>query len=77
LRKDKFEGARDSLGQLCAQGLQDNSITRAMGMAALRISGKNPVPKALRERMSCSALAMPLAPQQRKNMMKRARNSRL
>ena len=45
LRKDKFEGARDSLGQLCAQGLQDNSITRAMGMAALRISGKNPPPE--------------------------------
>jgi tetratricopeptide (TPR) repeat protein len=45
LRKDKFEGARDSLGQLCSQGLQDNSITRAMGMAALRIGGKNPPPE--------------------------------
>ena len=45
LRKDKFEGARDFLGQLCAQGLQDNSITQATGMAALRISGKNPPPE--------------------------------
>jgi tetratricopeptide (TPR) repeat protein len=45
LRKDKFEGARDSLGQLCAQGLQDTSITQAMGMAALRISGKTPPPE--------------------------------
>lgn len=45
LRKDKFEGARDSLGQLCSQGLQDNSVTQAMGMAALRISGKNPPPE--------------------------------
>jgi len=44
LRKDKFEGARDSFGQLCAQGLQDDSVTLAMGMAALRISGKNPPP---------------------------------
>ncbi len=45
LRKDKFEGARDSLGQLCSQGLQDNSVTQAMGMAALRISGKNSPPE--------------------------------
>lgn len=45
LRKDKFEGVRDSLGQLCAQALQDNSITQAMGMAALRIGGKNPPPE--------------------------------
>ncbi len=44
LRNAKFEAARDSLGQLCAQGLQDNSITQAMGMAALRIPGNTPPP---------------------------------
>ena len=45
LRKGKFEGARDALGQLCLQGLQDNSIVQAMGMAALRIPGKTPPPE--------------------------------
>ncbi len=44
LRIGKFEGARDALGQLCSQGLHDNSITQAMGMAALRIPGKTPLP---------------------------------
>ena len=45
LRKDKFEAARDSLGQLCSQGLQDNAISQAMGAAALHIGGKNPPPE--------------------------------
>jgi tetratricopeptide (TPR) repeat protein len=45
LRKGKFEAARDALGQLCMQGLQDASITQAVGMAALRIRGNTPPPE--------------------------------
>lgn len=45
LQKGKFEAARDALGQLCMQGLQDNSITQAVGMVALRIRGKIPPPE--------------------------------
>jgi tetratricopeptide (TPR) repeat protein len=48
LRKGKFEAARDALGQLCMQGLQDSPIIQAEGMVALRVRGKLPPPQGSR-----------------------------
>jgi tetratricopeptide (TPR) repeat protein len=41
-RKKRFEGAQEALQTLCGEGVQNDELTRALGMVALRIAGPSP-----------------------------------
>ncbi len=41
-RKRRFEGAQEALQKLCSEGVQNEELTRALGMVALRIPGPSP-----------------------------------
>ncbi|HUJ31061.1 MAG TPA: tetratricopeptide repeat protein [Candidatus Acidoferrum sp.] len=40
-RRGRFESAQESLVRVCADGVEDDNVTRALGMTALRMSGKD------------------------------------
>lgn len=40
-RKERFEGAQEAFQALCKEGVQNDELTRALGMVALRIRGPN------------------------------------
>ena len=41
-RKGGFEAAKETLEELCLQGVQSNEVTNALGMTMLRLTAKNP-----------------------------------